>query len=48
MGVTCPIQFTEAELETHMKAGEGWNEAQEFWGSVAGLLTRDGWTPIDR
>ena len=47
-GVACPIQFTEDELRAHSKDGEGWNDAQEFWDSVAGIVTRDGWTPIDK
>lgn len=28
----------------HAKDGEGWNKAQDFWDSVAGFTTRDGWT----
>jgi hypothetical protein len=40
----CPIHFTEEELQDHYKDGEGWNETADFWDSIAGLSTRDGWT----
>ena len=40
----CPFHFTKEELQSHAKDGEGWNEAQDFWDSVAGLVARDGWT----
>ncbi|KAI9675676.1 MAG: Phosphotransferase enzyme [Caeruleum heppii] len=46
-GIACPIHFTEEELLAHSKDGEGWNEVQDFWDSVAGIVTRDGWTPND-
>ena len=40
----CPLHFTEEELQSHVKDGEGWNEIQDFWDSVAAYVTRDGWT----
>ncbi|MCJ1478981.1 Phosphotransferase enzyme [Lambiella insularis] len=40
----CPIQFTEEELQAHYRDGEGWNERADFWDSLAGLVSRDGWT----
>ncbi len=40
----CPFHFTKEELQSHAKDGEGWNKAQDFWDSVAGLVNRDGWT----
>lgn len=40
----CPFHFTKEELQSHAKDGEGWNEVQDFWDSVAGLVNRDGWT----
>ncbi|PGH03426.1 hypothetical protein AJ80_08674 [Polytolypa hystricis UAMH7299] len=43
----CPIHFTEEELQEHAKDGEGWNEVQDFWRTVEGIVTRDGWTPHD-
>ncbi|OJD27490.1 hypothetical protein ACJ73_01103 [Blastomyces percursus] len=43
----CPIHFTEEELQAHAKDGEGWNEVQDFWRAVEGIVTRDGWTPHD-
>ncbi|KZF23034.1 phosphotransferase family protein [Xylona heveae TC161] len=41
----CPIHFTEDEVCAHAKDGEGWNDVQDFWSSVAGIVSRDGWTP---
>jgi hypothetical protein len=41
----CPIHFTEDELRSHVKDAEGWNDVQNFWNSVEGVVTRDGWTP---
>lgn len=43
----CPIHFTEDELRIHAEEGEGWNEVQDFWESVSGIVSRDGWTPHD-
>ena len=40
----CPFHFTKEELQFHAKDGEGWNETQDFWDSVAGVVSRDGWT----
>lgn len=40
----CPIHFTKEELQSHAKDGEGWNEVQDYWDSVSGLVSRDGWT----
>ncbi|RMZ82324.1 hypothetical protein DV738_g1742, partial [Chaetothyriales sp. CBS 135597] len=42
--IPCPISFTDEELETHYRDGEGWNEQAEFWDSLEGLVHRDGWT----
>ncbi|KAL3417139.1 hypothetical protein PVAG01_11139 [Phlyctema vagabunda] len=47
-GLPCPIHFTADELRSHSADAEGWNEVQEFWDSVAGLVDRSGWTPCDR
>ncbi|KKZ65771.1 hypothetical protein EMCG_08420 [[Emmonsia] crescens] len=41
----CPIHFTEEELQGHAKDGEGWNEVQDFWRALEGIVTRDGWAP---
>ncbi|PLN86156.1 kinase-like domain-containing protein [Aspergillus taichungensis] len=41
----CPIHFTEDELRVHAEEGEGWNDVQDFWDSVAFIISRDGWTP---
>jgi hypothetical protein len=48
INIPCPIHFTEDELRSHSKDSEGWNEVQEFWDSVEGIVTRDGWTPSDK
>ncbi|KAL3412570.1 hypothetical protein V8F44DRAFT_650908 [Aspergillus fumigatus] len=32
-------------LTTHEEESEGWNDVQEFWNSVANIVTREGWTP---
>src|SRR6266487_5381964 len=45
--IPCPFHFTEEELRSHVKDGEGWNDVQDFWDSVAGIVSRDGWTPND-
>ncbi|GIK00478.1 phosphotransferase enzyme [Aspergillus viridinutans] len=42
--VACPIKFTDEELKTHYREGEGWNEQAEFWDALRGFLDRDGWT----
>lgn len=46
MGIqrACPIHFTDDELKSHLKDSEGWNEVQDFFDSVEGLVKRDGWT----
>ncbi|EEQ33627.1 Phosphotransferase enzyme [Microsporum canis] len=41
----CPIHFTQDELQRHVEDGEGWNEVQDFWRDIEGIVTRDGWTP---
>ncbi|RFU35995.1 hypothetical protein B7463_g383, partial [Scytalidium lignicola] len=46
--VPCPIHFTEDEVQSHLKDAEGWNEVQDFWDSIAGLVSSDGWTPSDK
>ncbi|TVY81629.1 Altered inheritance of mitochondria protein, partial [Lachnellula suecica] len=40
----CPIHFTEEELQAHYRDAEGWNERADFWDSLAGFVSRDGWT----
>ena len=44
----CPIHFTEEEIRNHLKDGEGWNEALDFWDSIAGLVNKEGWTSNDK
>lgn len=40
----CPIHFTEDEQRKHLQDAEGWNEVQDFFDSIEGLVKRDGWT----
>lgn len=39
----CPIHFTKEELQDHDRDGDGWNERADFWDSIAGFVSRDGW-----
>jgi membrane-bound lytic murein transglycosylase B len=34
-------------LQAHDRDGEGWNERADFWDSIAGFVSRDGWTHND-
>lgn len=40
----CPYRFTQAELRNHSVDADGWNEVQDFFDSIEGLVKRDGWT----
>ncbi|OKP10478.1 Altered inheritance of mitochondria protein 9, mitochondrial [Penicillium subrubescens] len=40
----CPYRFTQAELHNHSVDADGWNEVQDFFDSIEGLVKRDGWT----
>lgn len=40
----CPIHFSPEELRRHYKDGEGWNELQDFWDAISGIMGKDGWT----
>ncbi|EAW12144.1 uncharacterized protein ACLA_061040 [Aspergillus clavatus NRRL 1] len=40
----CPLDFTPEEIRRHYEEGEGWNEVQDFWDAISGLMGRDGWT----
>lgn len=31
-------------MERHLADSEGWNEVQDFFDSIDGLVERDGWT----
>ncbi|KKY20022.1 putative phosphotransferase enzyme family protein [Phaeomoniella chlamydospora] len=39
----CPIHFTPEELQTHYDESEGWNEKADFWDSLSGFVSKDGW-----
>ncbi|KAJ9227024.1 hypothetical protein DTO027B5_8130 [Paecilomyces variotii] len=40
----CPVNFSPEEIRKHHEDGEGWNEVQDFWDTVSGIMGRDGWT----
>ncbi|KAE8147108.1 phosphotransferase family protein [Aspergillus avenaceus] len=40
----CPIDFSSEEIRKHYEDGEGWNEVQDFWDALSGIMSRDGWT----
>ncbi|PYI05424.1 phosphotransferase family protein [Aspergillus sclerotiicarbonarius CBS 121057] len=44
LNIPCPIHFTDEELRVHAEEGDGWNDVQDFWDSVSGIIARDGWT----
>ncbi|GAP91259.2 putative phosphotransferase enzyme family protein [Rosellinia necatrix] len=46
-GRPCPIEFTQAEIETHLRETDGWNENADFWDSISSLVQRDGWTSCE-
>ncbi|KAJ5156966.1 uncharacterized protein N7482_008066 [Penicillium canariense] len=43
----CPYHYTQDELHNHAVDAEGWNEVQDFFDSIEGLVQRDGWTHPD-
>ncbi|KAL2867762.1 uncharacterized protein BJX67DRAFT_387645 [Aspergillus lucknowensis] len=42
--IRCPTNFSPEEISKHSEDGEGWNEIQDFWDAVSGIMGRDGWT----
>ncbi|KAE8143966.1 phosphotransferase family protein [Aspergillus pseudotamarii] len=42
--VECPIDFSPEEIRKHYEDSEGWNEVQDFWDALSGIISRDGWT----
>ncbi|RHZ63467.1 phosphotransferase family protein [Aspergillus thermomutatus] len=36
--------FSPEEIRRHYEDGEGWNEVQDFWDAISGIMGRDGWT----
>ncbi|KAK9853464.1 hypothetical protein MYU51_006597 [Penicillium brevicompactum] len=47
IGGQCPYHFTQDELNSHSIDSEGWNEVEDFFQSIDGLVKRDGWTHQD-
>ncbi|EEP76626.1 predicted protein [Uncinocarpus reesii 1704] len=40
----CPYRFSNEEIEQHRKDGEGFNEYQDFWDELEGVVDREGFT----
>lgn len=43
-GIPCPISFTSEEMDAHDRAAAGWNTQADFWSSLEGFVSRDGYT----
>ncbi|KAI7087692.1 hypothetical protein KC356_g3914 [Hortaea werneckii] len=43
-GIPCPIHFSSQEIEAHEQASTDWNEKAEFWASLSGFVSPDGYT----
>jgi hypothetical protein len=46
-GLQCPIQFSPSELRSHDADAKSWNENADFWSSLDGFVSRDGWTSLE-
>lgn len=46
-GLECPIQFSPGELRNHEEDAKSWNENADFWSSLDGSVSRDGWTSFE-
>nr|POE94353.1 hypothetical protein CFP56_16593 [Quercus suber] len=46
-GVPCPISFPSKEIDLHNRNAAGWNETADFWSSLSGFVSRDGYTSIE-
>jgi hypothetical protein len=46
-GIECPIQFSAEELAAHSEDSGAWNQTAEFWSSLDGFVSRDGWTSLE-
>jgi hypothetical protein len=40
----CLIHFSKEDLRRHRADADGWNEVQDFWDSIRGIMGRAGWT----
>ncbi|PWY78015.1 phosphotransferase family protein [Aspergillus sclerotioniger CBS 115572] len=45
--VKCPIYFSPEDIRKHREDGKDWNEMQDFWDELSGIVERDGWTSHD-
>ncbi|KAI7542419.1 hypothetical protein KC331_g7991 [Hortaea werneckii] len=46
-GIACPIHFNSKEIEAHERASTDWNEKAEFWASLSGFVSPDGYTSLE-
>ncbi|KAK5114552.1 hypothetical protein LTR62_002487 [Meristemomyces frigidus] len=46
-GIPCPISFTSKEIEAHDRVSVDWNSKADFWSSLEGFVSRDGYTSIE-
>jgi hypothetical protein len=46
-GLECPIQFSPSEMRSHDEDAKAWNENANFWSSLDGFVSRDGWTSLE-
>ena len=38
-----PYQLLSEQIRKHYEDGEGWNEVQDFWDALSGIMGRDVW-----
>lgn len=42
----CPIHFSDEEVHPHQDEGIAFNESQEFWESISGISSDEGYTSV--
>ncbi|RMX77729.1 hypothetical protein D0869_09650 [Hortaea werneckii] len=43
-GIECPTHFSKEEIRAHEETSSDWNERAEFWDSLSGFVSQDGYT----
>jgi len=46
-GIPCPIHFSSQEIGAHEQASIDWNKKAEFWASLSGFVSPDGYTSLE-
>ncbi|GAB1733205.1 hypothetical protein NU195Hw_g8465t1 [Hortaea werneckii] len=46
-GIACPIHFSSQEIEAHEQASIDWNKKADFWASLSGFVSPDGYTSLE-